>query len=328
MLRRLIQLWIVGLVMLLLAERAPAPLIYQPGEGWVYEPVGAEGKWRRLRAKEQLEVAQAAFNSRDYKLALRAARRVVAVWPLSDYAPEAQYLIGRSYEARKQHEKAFKAYQKLLEKYPKSPYCEEVLQRQFQIAERFLGGEWFKLWGYIPIFPSMAKTAGMFQQVVSNGAYSAVGPIAQLKTGAAHERRKDYAAAVRAYEVAADRYFDRPEIAAEALFRAGMAYRKQALKAEYDQSAAAKAIATLTDFIALYPNDPRVPEAQKVISELKTEQARGSFEIAKYYEKHRKYSGALVYYNEVLLLDPGSKYAAQARQRIEVLMNRAQLGSK
>jgi len=328
MLRRTIRLVLVTLVVFVCAERAPAPLIYQPGEGWVYEPVGAEGKWRRTRAKEQLQVAQEAFANRDYNLALRAARRVIAQWPLSDYAPDAQYLIGQCYEAKKQHERAFRAYQKLLEKYPKSQHCEDALQRQFKIAERFLGGEWFKLFGRIPFFPSMGKTAAMFQQIVSNGAYSAVGPAAQLKTGAAYEKRKDYAAAVKAYEVAADRYFDRAEIAAEALYRAGVAYYKQTLKAEYDQTTAAKAIAALTDFITLYPNDARTAEARKIIGALKTEQARGSFQIARYYEKHRKYSGALIYYNEVLLQDPGSKYAAEARRRIDALMARTHTATK
>src|SRR5689334_5740838 len=79
--------------------RSPAPLIYRPGEGWTYESPGGGGKWQRTRAKEQLDVAQAAFDKRDYGLALKAARRVVRVWPLSDYAPQGQYLVGRSYEA-------------------------------------------------------------------------------------------------------------------------------------------------------------------------------------------------------------------------------------
>src|SRR5678816_568540 len=58
----------------------PAPLIYRPGEGWTYEPVGGGGgKWQRARAEDQLQVAQAAFDKQDYNLALKAARRVVNV---------------------------------------------------------------------------------------------------------------------------------------------------------------------------------------------------------------------------------------------------------
>jgi enoyl-CoA hydratase/carnithine racemase len=52
------------------------------------------------------------------------------------------------------------------------------------------------------------------------------------------------------------------KIAANALFKAGLAYYKQAKKAEYDQNVAAQAITTFTDFIAIYPNDPRAAQAR------------------------------------------------------------------
>jgi outer membrane protein assembly factor BamD len=155
-----------------------------------------------------------------------------------------------------------------------------------------------------------------------------VAPQAQLKIGAAREKQSNYPLAVKAYETAADRYHDRPEVASEALYREGLAYHKQAQTAEYDQSAAGEAIATFTDFMALYPNDQRVAETQKIIAALKTEQARGNFQTAKFYEKYKKWKGAMVYYNEVLLQDPNSPYAAAARERIEVIKKRTQTASK
>jgi outer membrane protein assembly factor BamD len=148
-----------------------------------------------------------------------------------------------------------------------------------------------------------------------------VAPQAQLNIGAAREKQKDQPKAVQAYEKAADRYHDQHQVAAEATFRAGMAYNRQAKKSEYDQSVAGKAIATFSDFGALYPGDARVPEAQKIIGTLKTEQARGSFEIARFYEKRKRWDGALIYYNEVLIKDPSSKYAQDAKQRIASIKN-------
>ena len=65
-------------------------------------------------------------------------------------------------------------------------------------------------------------------------------------------------------------------------------------------------------------------EAQKSVVKLKAEQVRGSFEIARFYEKGHKWAGAVVYYNDVLQLDANSPLAAQARQRIEVLKPRLQ----
>ncbi len=326
--RRLALFFCVITLWMLTPFRSPAPLIYTPGEGWVYEPVGSTGgRWHRTRAKDQLIVAQEAFDQKDYSLALRAARRTVRVWPLSDYSPQAQYLIGRCLEQKGFSERAFKEYQKLLEKYPKAINYDEVLTRQYEIANRFLAGEWFRLWGYIPFFPSMEKTAGLYEKIVKNGPYSDIAPQAQLKIGEAREKQSNFPEAAKAYERAADRYNDRPQVAAEALFRQGLAYQKQAKQAEYDQNTAAQAIATFTDFITLFPNEPRVSEAQQIISDLRTEQARGNFEIARYYEKQHRPVAARIYYNEVITLlleDPNSSYAMQARQRLDSLNQQLQ----
>jgi outer membrane protein assembly factor BamD (BamD/ComL family) len=310
---------------------SPAPLIYVPGEGWVYEAPGKEGRWHRMRAEDQLQVAQEAFESEDYGLSLKAARRTVKRWPLSDFAPQAQYLVARVYEARKHDEKAFNEYQRLLEKYPKVQNYEEVLQRQFDIATRFLNGQWFRLWGYIPIFPSMEKTTEMYRKLVKNGPYSDVAAQSQLNMAAASEKREDYAKAVKMYEKAADLYSDRKAVAAEALFKAGMAYYKQAKAAEYDQNAATQAIATFSDYVALHPEHAQVPEAQQIIAELKTEKARGAFQIAKFYEKSKRWHGARVYYNQVIDPiegDPNSEYAEEARERLEIINRKLGLNTE
>ncbi len=322
MFKRSVRLLIFAFCLFGFALRCPAPLVYRPGEGWTYEPVGGETKWRRLRAEEQLQVAQAAFDKKDYSLALKAARRVVREFKDSDFAPQGQYLVGRCYEGKGQDERAFREYQKVLEKYPKIASYQEILGRQYEIANRYLEGKWFRLWGYIPFFPSMDRTADMFAKIVKNGPYSNVGPQAQLKIGLARVKQSNYPMAVKAYELAADRYHDRSEIAAEALFRAGLAYNKQAETAEYDQSTAAKAIATFSDFKTLNSSDPRAAEADNLIAALKSEQARGNFQTAKFYEKYKKWNGARVYYNEVVLQDPNSPYANEARQRIDELKQR------
>jgi outer membrane protein assembly factor BamD len=307
---------------------SPAPLVYRPGEGWTYEPPGGEGRWTRTRASEQLDVARDAFEAERYGLATKAARRTVRTWPLSDYAPEAQYLLARSYELRGHDERAFKEYQRLLESYPKVENYQEVVERQFEIANQYLEGKWFRLWGYIPLFRSMERTVRMYESVIKNGPYSEFAPQAQLNIGTARENQSSFfnkvdpfREALEAYIKAADRYFENREIASEAVFRAANAYFQQARKADYDQTMAAQAIATFGDFITLYPNDPRVSQAREMITQLRTEQARGSYVTARYYEKRQRWSGALIYYNEVLLKDPNSPYAELARQKIEEIRN-------
>jgi outer membrane assembly lipoprotein YfiO len=164
----------------------------------------------------------------------------------------------------------------------------------------------------------------LLEQIVKSGPYSTVAPRAQLSIGSAHEKRRAYTEAVAAYERAADRYHDQPAVASEAVYRAGLAYAKQAKTAEYDQGSAGQAIATFTDFITLYPDDTRVSEAKRMITLLKEEQARGSFQTATFYASRKKWNGALIYYNEVLLQGPGSPYASLAREQIDEIKKRMQ----
>ena len=302
--------------------QTPAPFIYRPGEGIFYEPVGA-GNWMRNPARAQMEVAETSFTQGDFATAIKAARRTIAVWPESDYVSRAKYLLGRAFEAVGEDERAFAEYQKLFGQTPGIENYDEVLERQYNIAIRFLSGQWSKALGVIPVPFSADKAASMLTNVVKNGPYSAVAPRAQLAMGEAQERQGHYPEAVKAYELAADRYHEKKEIAAEGLYRAGMAYQKQARKGEYDQSTAGRAIATLTDFITLYPSEPRVAEAEGVIKTLRIEQARGNFERARFYETRKNVAGALIYYNEVITSDADSSYAVEARKRIDELGSKA-----
>ena len=78
--------------------QCPAPLVYKAGEGWVYEePKNGTNSWMRSRAIDQLRVASEAYDKKDFDLAFKAAQRTVDVWALSDYAPEAEYLLGKLY---------------------------------------------------------------------------------------------------------------------------------------------------------------------------------------------------------------------------------------
>lgn len=319
--RAVLRAVIVVLALLVFAMPCPAPLIFTPGEGWRYEKVGETGSWTRGRAKDQLDVAQESFDKQDFGTATKAARRTVNVWPFSDYAPQAQYLLARCYEAKGEDERAFNAYQTLLTLYPKVQNYDEIILRQMAIANRFLAGQGFRLLNVIPWFASMEKTIKLYEKILKNGPYSEVAPQAQINIGIAYEKKffKELPEAAKAYERAADKYADQKE-GTDALYRVGETYYKQAKKAEYDQSIAGQAIATYSDFIALHPDDKRVPQALKRVEILKLEQARGSLDVARYYEHRKKWKAAKIYYNEVnevLREQPEAPLAIEARARIE-----------
>src|SRR5260370_25096953 len=120
----------------------------------------------------------------------------------------------------------------------------------------------------------MDKTIKMYEQIIKNGPYSEVAPSAQLNIGQAHENKmiSDYTSAAKAYERAADRYSEQ-KVGVEALYRERIAYNNQAKTAEYDQSIAARAISTFSDFMTLAPVAPRCSAAHKLIASVNSERA-------------------------------------------------------
>lgn len=132
-------LW-VALALLAAVWPARAPLVYHPGQGWVYEAPPAEEGWRRSRAPDQFQVAQAAFDRQDYKLALEAARHLVDTWPRSDYAPAAGYLIGRCFEAQGKPAPARRQYDDWLATHPNDDLALEVRHRRRAVSPLAPGG--------------------------------------------------------------------------------------------------------------------------------------------------------------------------------------------
>lgn len=308
-------------VLFSLSQWSPAPLVYTPGEGWSYESPSEEGgaEWKRTRAKDQLDVAREAFAAEDWKLAVRAARRVVSAWPISDYAAEALYLRGQAEMARGRYERAFKVYQYLIDDHPKSELYEQALLGQYTVARAFLNGRKVRLWGAVPILPSMNKTVEFFEAIIKNGPFSSVASDCQLSIGEAYEKKKQFDMAADAYATALDRYYDRREVEAEARFRLGNALANQAMSAEFDQTVTQRAIKAFNDFTALFPNDPRAPEAQAQVEALRVERARGAFITAQFYDKRGMTEGALVYYNEAVALAPTAAFVEEAQGRIREL---------
>ena len=302
-----------GLAFLVPTE-SRAVLIWTKGEGWSWEH---EGITTGTNPADQLKIAQDLEAKKQYRNAIPAYRRVISRWPLSSSAQDARFGLAECYAAIGYHYKAFQVYQELIKKHPNTTHFDGVLQRQFEIGNLFLAGERQKAWG-IRWLPSLDRAVEVYEQVVKNGPYSDVAPLAQFRIGLAYEKQHDYLAAVHAYEKLLERYPKLP-LAEDAQYQIGWEYKKESARAEYDQNAANQAIAAFTDFLLRYPNSAKVPVVQQYQVELKGEQARGLFHIGQFYEKNRAYKSAIIYYNDVIEKNPESSWATQAKGKVAKL---------
>src|ERR1700677_3614144 len=120
------------------ASLARAELVWRPGEGWSDESgtdVSASSSRDQLELAHKLE----AQGQRDD--ALKAYKSPLRRWPLSFFAPEAQFRTGKIMEDSGDFYNAFQAFQKMVTKYPSSNFFEEALEEQYRIANLYLAGE-------------------------------------------------------------------------------------------------------------------------------------------------------------------------------------------
>lgn len=300
-----------------LLPRTEAALVYRPDEGWNYESPGEETPAAK-NAKEQMARAEAAESKGDIKGAIKAYHVFVKKFAYSGMAPKAQLKLAELLEKMGDYDRAFEAYGDYIKKYPRGEAFDKAVEAQFNLAKRFLDGERVRMYG-VKTFPSMARTQKMFESIVENAAYSKYAPLSQYYVGQALEKQGKYPEAIAAYQTVQTKY-PNDSIATDALYQIAYVYMKQS-RAEgvYDPKVATKASEAFEDFIARYPNSEKVPQAKDNIKMLAGRETKGSFEIAKFYDKQKMYKAAVIYYNDVIKQQPGSPECEAAKARIEAL---------
>lgn len=303
-------------ILFLSTLRSPAPLIYRPGQGWELEGHDTVEE----TSKQQLEKGEHYEKAGKLEEAAQAYRALVKTWPLSPNAPEGQFRYAATLYKLYEFQPSFKEFQKCTEKYPDTEHFDEILKYQYDIACLFLAGERQKLWK-IPTLPSMDKAVEMFEQVIKNGPYSKIAPMAQLKIGFAREKQHQWDNAVKAYQELIRRY-PKSDLADDAQFQIGYAYMLASREADYDQTATNRAVTGFQDYITKYPNSEKIEQARENINRLKQEQSRGVLAVAEFYDRQKNYDAALVYYNRVIQQYPKSEMAKRASIRADQIKKR------
>jgi outer membrane protein assembly factor BamD len=307
-----VRLLLAGIVAITFATSiSRAELVWRPGEGWSDE---SGGDVSASSSRDQLDVAHKLEAQGQRDAALRAYKALLRRWPLSFFAPEAQYRCGKILEDQGDFYNAFQAFQKMVTKYPSSDYFSQALNEQYRIANLFLAGEPQRIWK-IPVGPSMVRTIEMYNRIIKNAPYGDYAPQCQFNIGIADEKQRKFTDAVDAYQLVLDNY-PTSSVAANAQYQIGYAWMKSSISGDYDMGAAKKAVDAFQDYLVRYPNSDKSVQAQENIRRLGQKQTQGAFDIAKFYETQHQTRAAFIYYNEVLREDPNSEQAVQAKKRI------------
>ncbi len=310
---------VLVLSLMLLAGLAPLPrgeaaVVYRSSEGW-----SIEGDETQLAgsATEQMRLAEKLEAAGDDSGAYKAYKALVKRYGLSILAPKAQRKVGMLLQKHADYDKAFDAYNTYLTKYPKGDDFDGVVEQMFKIAKLFLEGEKKKVFG-VPVASSMSRAQAMFESIVKSAPFSRYAALSQFNVGQALEKQDKFPEAKAAYQVVVTKYAGEP-IAADALYQVGFVQLREAREGSYDRAAAAKAREAFEDFVNRYPESEKVSQARENMKTLESGSSKGTLDIAKFYDKTKRYRAAVIYYNDVIKNQPGSPESEFAKTRVEEL---------
>ncbi|MBN1558456.1 MAG: tetratricopeptide repeat protein [Lentisphaerae bacterium] len=250
--------------------------------------------------------------------AMKQYAALVMLWHDAPQAPEAQLAYARLLEKRGKYLKAFEEYQYLVDQYAGQFPYEDVVDRQFRIANLVMNRRWGRVL-FLPGFRSPERALPLFEQVVRNAPGGERAARARFYIGLVNEQIKDLDAAIRAYETVYHRFPGNP-FAAEAAFRRAVCLYRMARASPRDEARCRRALSALAVFLRDFPESPNRPDAQRYRDALHADLVLLSYEKAVYYDRiAQRPEAARIAYNDFIKRFPLSEQAREARERMEVL---------
>ncbi len=290
---------------------------------WIWTP--KTGKWINPKTvpkedpKAQFDYAKGFLDSKKYEEAKREFKKLLKAYPKAFEASESQYYLGIIEEAQGNNYEAYLAYQKVIDKYPFSERIQQLIEKEYKIAEAFMRGEKRKALGVV--LPVENPAIEIFQKVIENSTYGPLAPKAQYQLGLVLKSLQRYFEAEEAFNKVITNYPD-SEWTEPAQFQIAVCRQAVSRTSDYDQGATQEAKDKFEQFVREHPDAVLSSEAEKNIEQLKEKEAESNFNIARFYEKQNSLESAKIYYNEIIAKAPESTWAAQALVRLQVIEKR------
>ncbi len=284
---------------------------------WIWTPESK--KWTNPKyapkesPQEQLNFAKSYYDAKDYVTAYNELKKLIKYYPDAVEAPEALYYQGLCLEEMAKYYEAFQAYQKIFDKYPFSHRTEDVLEREYIVAQRLLDRQTSFLGLNITHEDAAIE---IFRKVVENAPYGKFAPASQYKIGLTLKAKGYFMEATEEFQKVLDT-FPESEWAEPARFQIAVCTAKSSLESDYDQSLTQEAKDKFDEFLRTHPDAELSTEAAQKLDQLAQREAQSQYDIGVFYEKQRAFLSAKIYYDYVIEKFPSSPWAEKAQERLQ-----------
>lgn len=287
---------------------------------WIWTP--KTGKWLnpktavRQGPAEQFDLAKGLYESENYAEARVEFKKLLKNYPKSVEAAESQYYLGLIEEKQENLYAAYQSYQRVIDKYPFSERIQEIIEREYKIAEKFMAGHKRKAAGFT--LPVENPAIEIFTKVIENSAYGPLAPAAQYKLGLVLKGLTRYYEAEEAFAKVLSNY-PKSDWVEGAKFQIASVRAAVSRSPDYDQWATKEAKEKFEEFVKEHPDAVLSAQAKETIEQLGRKEAESYFNIARFYEKQKNYESARVYYAKIIENYSGTDWADKAQARLRAL---------
>lgn len=250
------------------------------------------------------------------KSARKAYEALIRKWPTAPQSATAQFSLAHLYETAGKYAKAFDEYQYLLVYFAGNCPYNDVLDRQFRIANLLLHDN-RSMFGLL--LNGMDPIRERFEQIVRNAPRSVHAPEIMLIIGGIRVSEKEFEEAIAVYDGLLNRFPDTQE-AVSAAFLSAQCRRDLAVKNNYNEPRCREALAFFKAILTRVPNHPQKSQLTAWVNELTALLVEQNYQQALFYDtRQRNASAAKSAYSRFLLEFPDSKYAQPVRDRLAEL---------
>ena len=285
------------------AEQAADP---GAASGLKWSPdTGYSGSERRPVVTEDSPIARyndllSLFEREQYGDAARLAENLAEeeAYEKSPLLERIMYYRGESLFMQGNLHDALEAYEELLKRYPNTIFVAEVLQREFEIARRYLDGSY--QWSFLGIPVDMqSRGRALIDKLLQRAPYSRFAAEAHFLLAKDLFDRGQYISAELDFRMIPQFYPDSPYAKLAMMYRARCLLEMFAGPA-YDQAPARDAEVLFREFRSDYPAGPPARQAQNYRIEARNKQAAKLLKVAEYYRGQDREKSAAMYYRRVV----------------------------
>ena len=262
---------------------------------------------------KQLAYARQADTEGQLRRARKGYEALIREWPTSKEAAQAQLFLANYYEARMDYERAFQEYQYLLTFYAGFCPYNEILDRQYKLAN-VLRSDNRSMFGWLVSAPESNRIR--YEQIVRNAPRAPLAPTCMLIAGDIRREEKEIDEAIKIYEGLLNRYPRSEEAEVAAFFSAGCRYKRSKTQ-DTNEANIRDAITFMKTVQAIMPNNPQKVQFSTWEADLNIQLEENSYKTAYFYDtRQRNKAAAVAAYRRFLSEFRNSKYAEEVRQRL------------